>query len=296
MIVYIDTHKMEPPIFSIKDDFKSYLDEHGYVVIGDIMKENNLIDKFWSAWTQCSLKFKRDDMSTWTIENTPMMFAKGMAVFSGLAHSDFMWDVRLNKNIRKIFAKVHGTKDLISSFDGFSVFFTHKQKTKPWLHVDQNPSNPLYCVQGQYNFLPVREDSSGFIVVPGSHRTNVDSSTNRDWVLVGEHPDAVKLIIPENCFTLWNSRMLHANTGMTSKQVRLDRLTCYVTYLPRSYRTSESVFEHKVKAYENGDGTSHWANRCEIKKYPWGFGPRYESHGFHRIKPGELTDERLLII
>ena len=95
---------MEPPIFSIKDDFKSYLDEHGYVVIGDIMKENNLIDKFWSAWTQCSPKFKRDDMSTWTIENSPMMFAKGMAVFSGLAHSDFMWDVRLNKNIRKIFA------------------------------------------------------------------------------------------------------------------------------------------------------------------------------------------------
>lgn len=296
MIVYFENAKMEPPVFSIKDDFKSYLDEHGYVVIGDIMKENNLIDKFWSAWTQCSPKFKRDDMSTWTIENSPMMFAKGMAVFSGLAHSDFMWDVRLNKRIRKIFSKVHGTKDLISSFDGFSVFFTHKQKTKPWLHVDQNPSNPLYCVQGQYNFLPVHKDSAGFVVVPGSHRTNIESDSTRDWVVIGEHPEAVKLLIPANCFTLWNSRTLHANTGMTSKQVRLDRLTCYVTYLPRSYRDDDSEFDRKIRAYEIGDGTSHWANRCEVKKYPWGFGPRYESHGFNKIIPGPLTDERLLII
>jgi hypothetical protein len=39
---------MEPPIFSIKDDFKSYLDEHGYVVIGDIMNANNLVVDIFS--------------------------------------------------------------------------------------------------------------------------------------------------------------------------------------------------------------------------------------------------------
>ncbi len=289
-----------PKIFDIKD-FKGYLDHlesEGYAVIGNVLTtdtRNELLEKFWDAWTICSPNFKRDDMSTWTIENSPMMFAKGMAIFSGFAHSDFMWDLRLQKNIRRIFAKIHGTKDLVTSFDGFSVFFTKKQKTQPWLHVDQCPSNPVYCVQGQYNFFPVHEDSAGFVVVPRSHKMNLETDSTRDWVVIGDHPDAVKLIIPENCFIVWNSRTIHANTGMTCDRVRFDRLTCYVTYLPRALR-SEQVFDQKIRAYNNSDGTSHWANRCEVKKYPWGFGPRYESRGFHKIQPGYLTDERLLVI
>lgn len=287
-------------IFDLKDSkgYLDHLDREGYAVIGNVLDtdtRNRLLEEFWDAWVTCSPNFKRDDKSTWTIENSPMMFAKGMAVFSGLAHSDFMWDLRLQKNIRRIFAKIHGTKDLVTSFDGFSVFFTKKQKTQPWLHVDQCPINPTYCVQGQYNFFPVREDSAGFVVVPRSHKMNLETDSTRDWVMIGDHPGAIKLIIPENCFIVWNSRTIHANTGMTCDQVRFDRLTCYVTYLPRALR-SEEVFDQKIQAYNNADGTSHWANRCEVKKYPWGFGPRYESRGFQRIKPGYLTDERLLVI
>jgi hypothetical protein len=59
---------------------------------------------------------------------------------------------------------------------------------------------------------------------------------------------------------------------------------------------SPEVLEQKILAYKNSHGTSHWANRCEIKKYPWGFGPRYESRGFNKIVPhGDIPYERISV-
>ena len=291
-------------IFGLDDPegYLKHLAEEGYAVIGNVLDEatrNRLVEKFWNDWTTCSPNFSRTDKTTWKIENSPMMFAKGMAIFSGLPHGDFMWDLRLQPNIKQIFANIHGTDNLVSSFDGFSVFFTKKQKTAPWLHTDQNPTNKSYCVQGQYNFFPVKHDSAGFIVVPKSHlvHKNIPAKNLNDWVQVSSDDfKAEKIIIPENCFTIWDSRTIHANTGMTSNTVRFDRLTCYVTYLPKDTR-SEEVLKQKITAYKNSEGTSHWANRCEIKKYPWGFGPRYETRGFTKLKTGTDTipEERLAV-
>jgi hypothetical protein len=53
-----------------------------------------------------------------------MPFAKGMAVFNGFGQSDFMWHLRLHPSIISIYEKIHNTKNLAVSFDGFSVFFT----------------------------------------------------------------------------------------------------------------------------------------------------------------------------
>jgi ectoine hydroxylase-related dioxygenase (phytanoyl-CoA dioxygenase family) len=267
-------------------EYLKHLDERGYVVIGDILNDtvrSDLVEKFWKCWTECSPGFDRYDKTTWTIQNSPMMFAKGMAVFSGLAHSDFVWETRLQPSIREVFEQIHGTSNLVTSFDGFSVFFTRLQKTPSWLHTDQHPENTEYCVQGAYNFLPVTQKSAGFIVVPGSHKETRVATKKGDWVPVENDPRAVKLLIPENCLVLWNSKTVHANTGMTSSEVKLDRLTCYITYLPKSTRP-HAVLVQKIIAYLKSDGTSHWANRCEVKKYPWGFGPNYEKKGFQRVK------------
>lgn len=292
---------METPRVFQKDDHKrflNFLQSEGYVVIGDILEDetrSKLIDKFWEAWEYCSPRFKRDDKKTWTIQNCPMMFAKGMAVFSGLAHSDFMWETRLQKPIREVFEVLHGTKDLVVSFDGFSVFLSDKQKPKNWLHTDQNPNNTMYSIQGAYNFFPVKENSSGFVVVPKSHLREIETDRKGDWVPIENETGFVKLIIPGNCLVLWNSKTIHANTGMDKgtpldkspdldKSIDLDRLTCYITYMPKSTRPTSVLFQ-KMIAYLKGDGTSHWANRCEVKKYPWGFGPGYESKNFNCIKP-----------
>lgn len=313
-----------PPTFDRADSpgWKAHLESEGYAVIHNVFTPEVVAQShelFWKDWTTVSPGFVRNDPSTWSINTAPMMFAKGIAVFNGFGQSDFMWNLRLRPEILDIFAQIHAVppETLISSFDGFSVFFSKLQKNPhTWWHVDQHPSNPNYSIQGAYNYLPVTENSAGFTVVPKSHNTFVASKTSKieDWIEIHKNKTAeeassiltagVKLLLPPNCFVLWNSKTIHANTGIPcTKGSRkddppvLNRLTAYITYVPRT-RTSVETTERRKQAYYEGATTSHWPEKLEIKKYPWGFGPRYESKGFKQITPsltstGSIPEERL---
>lgn len=306
-----------PPPFAFTEDWKSFLDKEGYVVIRDVLNQQDIdtgIEHFWKDWNTVSPGFVRTDPKTWSISTAPMMFAKGMAVFNGFGQSNFMWHLRTRKEIINIFSKLHNTTDLITSFDGFSFFFTHKQKSsKDWWHIDQHPSNPDYTVQGAYNFYEVTDESAGFTVVPKSHITFKVSPTKvkKDWIQISSNKtaeeaksilaDGVKLLIPGNSFVLWNSKTIHANTGTTSKEIKVNRLTAYITFVPRTRRLNQEQFEERKEVYKQGETTSHWPNKVEIKRYPWGFGPTYERRGYHSILPklnsdGTIPEERLALI
>jgi hypothetical protein len=92
---------LTPTVFH-KDDtveWLAHLRAEGFAVIGDIMSPDDqevATDLFWKDWNTVSPTFNRTDPSSWSIANSPMMFAKGMAVFSGFGQSDFMWQVRLH--------------------------------------------------------------------------------------------------------------------------------------------------------------------------------------------------------
>ena len=238
-----------PPVFSVKDNpryWKNYLYNEGYVVLDDILTENQQVDLFTTFKNdlkQVSPNFDFDNKETWTIENTPIMFGKGMALYNGLGQSDFMWKLRTHKNIQYPFQTLFGTQHLVSSLDGFSLFVSDKQKPKSWLHIDQNPLNNAYSVQAAYNLFPVESDDAGFVVVPKSHKTFKPIPRNKaDWIVVDQdlfNPKALKLLIPKNCLTIWNSRLVHANSGIvktknTAVNEKINRLTAYITFLPKS--------------------------------------------------------------
>ena len=305
------TDRIRPELFD-KDDtngWKSFLEREGYVVIKNIIEDeeerHRNMDQFKKDWTMVSPNFDFSDKQTWGIENTPMVYGKGTAVYNGFGQSDFLWNLRLNTNIQNIFKEIHGTEELVVSQDGFSVFLSNKQKSKPWLHVDQNPLNPVYSIQGSYNLLPVGDQDAGFLVVPGSHKSYTPTTKNKkDWVIVDQEefvPKSKKLLIPDNCFTLWNSKTIHSNVGIdkTKKNIELNRVTAYIAYLPKSIR-SEATKLKKIQAYYDAKSTSHWANQCHIKTYPWGFGPRYETRGYGCLKPklvdGKISKERLSLL
>lgn len=300
-----------PPIYDIKNTkiWKKKLKEEGYVVIKDILtndEKNIIYNQFKKDLNTVSPNFDLNNHESWTIENTPIMFGKGMAVFNGFGQSDFMWMLRLNKNIQKIYQKIYKTKKLVTSFDGFSLYVSKKQKSKPWLHIDQNPKNDIYSVQGQYNFFEVGSKDSGFVIIPKTHKTFVPNVNNmNDWCVLKQEDlesldEPVKLVIPENCFTLWDSKLVHANTFITKKEVTtINRVTAYITYLPRKFQTQD-VKDKRIQAYKDSKTTSHWANKCEIKKYPYGFGPRYETRGYNnisaRLENGNIPKDRLTLI
>ena len=100
-----------PPTFNQDDTqrWKSFLDIHGYVVLNNILpsetKETFMVN-FKQEWCLVAEGFSWDDQSTWTSKNIPLMLSKGMAVFSGWGHSNFMWNLLIRKSLSFITGKL----------------------------------------------------------------------------------------------------------------------------------------------------------------------------------------------
>ena len=302
-----------PPVFRVNDDSSSwidYLDTNGYVVLTDILsksEKSELFQTFKREMNRVSPNFDFENSKTWDIKNTPAMFGKGMAIFNGFGQSDFMWKLRTHPNIQSPYKTLFKTDKLVTSLDGFSLFVSQNQKSKSWLHTDQHPDNQIYSIQGSYNLFRVDRNDAGFVVVPESHKTfSPKDKPKKDWIVVDQDyfkPKSVKLLVPENSLTLWNSRLVHANMGMSKTREqpdKINRITAYVTFLPEALRT-EKVRSERIKTYIDGKTTSHWSNRCEVKRYPFGFKKLYESRGFNTLTPtmtadGKIPAERLELL
>jgi hypothetical protein len=123
----------------------------------------------------------------------------------GIGQSDFMWSVRANRQIKRIFARIRSTRDLLVSFDGCGVFrdwrYDPVWKTSAgWYHVDQNPINkPDLCsaLQGFAALTDHDETTGGLVVYPKTHlRFNELCSIARQ----------------SGDFVVWDSRLVHCNT------------------------------------------------------------------------------------
>lgn len=284
-----------PELFDIEntENWKKYLSDYGYVVIQNILSRDTIIKYFKifaTEWKQVTPKFDFNNKETWIPENTPIMWNKGMVYWNGFGQSDFMWALRTDKTILSIWENLHKTDKLVVSFDAFSVYLSNKQKSNSWLHVDQPNNCEIYSIQGAYNFLPVTESSAGFVVVPNSHKTYISipkSKTNFSQINKDDYHNelAVKLIIPSNCFVLWNSKTIHANVGISDKKLTHDfnRLTCYLSYFPKILR-NEKVFIQRLSGYKNKETCGHYAIKYNKKTHPYGLKKRYESRNFNFIK------------
>lgn len=289
-----------PRTFDLEDReaWIKHLDEQGYVVLGNVLEpidHATIFKQFAEDWTYVTPRFDFYNKKTWTTDNSPMMWNKGMIYASGLGQANFMWQLRMHERILSIWERVHGTRELVTSFDGFSVFLDRKQKPGIWLHVDQRSEDSLYSIQGAYNFLPVGEHDAGFVVVPGSHRTFVSNPNCRGQFIriPDEDPHverAVKLLIPGNSFVLWNSKTIHANVGMSKPKGReFNRLTTYIAMFPKAQRPKD-IEQKRLAGYRNAHNCGHYAIRHDVKGHPYGLKARYEGRGFRTIEP-ELTAE-----
>jgi hypothetical protein len=308
----------EPELYNLTDvkDWKAALKYNGYVVIKDILTEeeqSEYFDLFKKDWTTVSPKFNFTDTNTWKKDNCPIMQKTGFTYASGLSQCDFMWSLRTNPNIRGIYENLYDTNELVTSFDGFSVFLSDKQDPGYWLHIDQNRENPLIdeqSIQGAYNFFSVGEKDAGFVVVPNSHDTyDPPKGTvypHQQFIQVDStdpHIDfAVKLIIPKNCFILWNSFTIHGSEGMAPNLYKkeLNRLTSYITYFPK-YLRSDTIRRERMAGYYLSECCNHYATRHDVKGYPYGTKSRYLANDFQTIKTtltpeGNIPAERLKLI
>lgn len=301
---------ISPQIFntSQSEAIREHLNQEGYVVIGNILtisEQATFLDTFTADLKTVSPKFSLTDKSTWTIKQYPGMYGKGACVFNGFGQSDFMWTLRTNKQIQSIFKKIYQEDELVVSMDGFSLFVNKNQTSKRWHHVDQNPFNEVVSYQSAYNYLPVKPESAGFVIAPTSHIDYVPAVKHqRDWILIPKdspwNSKVVKLLLPKNCLTIWNSKAIHANVGKMVKSDTIDRLSFYIAYLPKRLRTTEVQLK-RIQAYKESKTCSHWSNQCQIKRYPFGFKKNYEKKGLGAItatlnSAGNIPTDRLKLI
>ena len=214
----------------------------------------------------------------------------GIVQHNEVGHSDAVWDVRLNPNVQDVFEQLHGTNDLLVSFDGMCYMHPKRAFRKnSWAHFDQNSRRKgLHCVQGYVNLYDSSDDSSGSLwVVPESHKKfdkfwaafpdSVRAAGAGDWYKLdsaaeneffADHcPYPVRVHGPRGSLVLWDSRMLHQNVpAMGAQTERKPRAVVYVCYQPRRLISAGNL-EKKQKAFREYRMTTHWPSEV-VKLFP----------------------------
>lgn len=261
---------IDAQLFRLKDkiEWMKYLREEGYVVIKDILDTEQYVDTlnmFKKDWNTICPKFDFESTSTWDNNCEPLHSGWGVGMVNGhgFGQSDCQWKLRTHPNILDIWKTVHNTDELVVSYDGLSMFISPYQNGIMY-HIDQHPRDELYSIQGAYNFFKVDTLDAGFVVVPKSHKTYTSSLPDTyNFIQINDEDEhltrAKHLLIPQNCFVLWNSKTIHSSIGMCeSRGVELNRLTSYICYFPKSLR-DEEVKQSRIDGYHNGDNCSHYA-------------------------------------
>ena len=211
----------------------------------------------------------------------------------GIGQSEFLWNVRSNQLIRRVFTQIWNDQALLVSFDGCGVFRDWRYKSDwktsgGWNHVDQNPKTKpnRRCIQGLVSLTDQSEQTGGLIVYPQSHlhfTELVDVCKNeKDYVKVlDDHPimrqgqTLGKLV---HCragdLVLWDSRTIHCNSPATApaerslnQPVELLRIVAYVCMMPVSFIDEDKVEhfrEQRQQIVENNQTLTHWSTTLVV--------------------------------
>ena len=226
---------------------------------------------------------------------------------SGIGQSDFLWNVRSNPQVKRVFSEIWKDQALLVSFDGCCLFrdwrYNADWKTSGgWNHVDQNPKTKpdRCCVQGFVSLTDQSEGTGGLIVYPKTmlHFTElIDVTKNNDnFVKV---PDSHSILSEGQIFgklvhcqagdlVLWDSCTVHCNNPATAlperspgEPVDLLRIVAYVSMSPVSMISPDILGEYRERRkqiVERNQTLTHWSTQiilssknrkdCCLKEFP----------------------------
>ncbi|KAK4686141.1 hypothetical protein P7C73_g3991, partial [Tremellales sp. Uapishka_1] len=260
------------------------LDAVGYEVVKGVIspeKAKEYADRMYNYVESFGLGFKKDDRSTWHVENLPKFNKGGMIARYGAGHEQFAWDIRSEPELMKTFGKIWNTEELLVSFDivNVSLPFPKEERsdlmTAPWPHVDQSPARRFkHCIQGIMNFEENGPDDGGLMVLDGTlplyaeffDNNKHDIPLHNGQLLDSYHYTEAQLqwFYDRGCkwkkveagpgdVILWDSRCIHY--GAAAKGDR-PRVATYVCYKP-ARDVEPDVLELRKKCIENWWTTSH---------------------------------------
>mmetsp|Transcript_107718 Transcript_107718/g.304729 ORF Transcript_107718/g.304729 Transcript_107718/m.304729 type:complete len:330 (-) Transcript_107718:95-1084(-) len=256
----------------------AHLRERGFAVVAGALAAEEVEgakDLLWGDLQEATPSLSRCDTATWKGWK-PGLAKTGLD--ASVSQGRGAWHVRGCPGVKRAFAHIWDTSDLIVSMDVIIVW-------RPWwldeswrpetegLHLDQNPfSKPgLECVQGMVPLLPATNATGGLQVVPFSHTDEAKEKLKAqfpglrhkgDWCrLPGDGMSPVLLLARPGDLVLWDSRTVHG--GLVGKGLEepeqseeLARLSVAVAMTPRAW-ASEEVLQARIRGFEKGQNFNH---------------------------------------
>ncbi|UJR36658.1 hypothetical protein I4U23_029375 [Adineta vaga] len=269
----------------------THLNEHGYAIFSDIMLQNEIdINKelLWNFLENIPGRhIRRNDSTTWS-NNWPGNGTFGIINDCGIGQSDFMWNIRSNRNIKRVYSQIWDTDELFVSFDGCGVYRNWHieptwKTTTGWYHVDQNPiSKPdRCCIQGFVALTNHDETTGGLIVFPYTHlRFNELTDVvrrSKDFVRIpsdhsildGGRATGKFIQCQAGDLVVWDSRLVHCNSAAfvdqeqsSDQPIDLLRIVAYVSMSPavfiRDYTLGQFQKQRKLMV-QNNCTLTHWS-------------------------------------
>jgi hypothetical protein len=304
-----------------------YLREHGYVVIAKALDDAAAVRALkltWDYLESLGTGVDRADPATWDDDRWPTTAHGGILPGHGIGHSQAQWFIRSAPAIKRAFAAVWDTDDLLVSFDGMALWRPwarneawRTNRGGTWLHIDQHPiTRPgFHCVQGLVSLLPTSPEVGGNVLIPGSHRSfekipqvypdrlgrlPLELDHFRfpvdDPLLGGTQP--VTCHMEAGDLLLWDSRTIHCSSGAEAPPPvadRLIRVASLVCMMPRRL-TPPEVLEARKRAVAEVISTTNWTDRFINADE---FAPILaEPHPerFRRPDPPQLTPEQRRLV
>ena len=124
-----------------------HLEEQGFVVFAHALsvdEADRALGMLWDYLEELGTGIDRNDVDTWGDDRWPTAVHGAILPSFGIGHSAAQWFIRDIPNVRKCFAQVWETDELLVSFDGVSIWrpWTHNPDWRTnegpsWLHIDQ---------------------------------------------------------------------------------------------------------------------------------------------------------------
>ncbi len=271
---------------------KEYLEREGYVVLKETLTKQQAgktLNLLWDYLEELDTGIDRKDPKTWDDDRWPTAAHGGILPSYGIGHSKSQWYLRSIPNVKKAFAKIWGTEDLLTSFDGVSLWrpwnINPQWKTESgqtWFHIDQHPiSRPgKQCVQGLVNLLPTSEEIGGNVMVPGSHKffKNIPQEyeerlaklplgvdhfrfPNDDPKLSSQKPIMCHMEVGD--MLLWDSRTIHCSnsgTSLSKGTKELIRAASLICMMPKE-KSNQEVIKRRREAVKKVISTTNWSDK-----------------------------------
>lgn len=266
----------EPKVFQLditnpNPEWLTHLTRNGWAAV-QVLTEAEAEKKFEQMWAWILERFpgvKRGDPETYGYDTWPDNI-KGILKSYGAGQAEFMWEARTHPNVLDLFSRIYGTRDLLSSFDGFGLYpkgFVIPLG-KRWGHRDQNPKdNTFRCYQGVLTVTDPAPNAGGLVLWPETLHTDFSkeydvSKVTGNWFSIPTdfQLGTGKLIrVPKGTIVLWDSRIAHQNTPGLDVEFP-DRAVLYISMQPKRSVTKHHL-EKRQKYYETGRTTSHWSSK-----------------------------------